>query len=37
MPPALIIFAIEHQRRDDRFMALRLHVYAALLWERWLR
>ncbi len=37
MPPALIIFAIEHQRRDDRFMALRLHVYAARLWERWLR
>lgn len=36
-PPALVVFAIEHQRRDERFMALRLHAYAARLWERWLR
>lgn len=36
-PPALVIFALEHQRRDERFMALRLHTYAARLWERWLR
>lgn len=36
-PPALVFFAIEHQRRNERFMALRLHAYATRLWERWLR
>lgn len=36
-PPALVFFAIEHQRRNERFIALRLHAYATRLWERWLR
>ena len=35
--PAIFIFAVEHQRRDERFVVLRQLGYTVRIWERWLR
>ena len=35
--PALFIFAVEHQSRDERFIVFRQLGYCVRLWERWLR
>jgi predicted transposase YdaD len=35
--PALIVFAVEHQSREEHFMALRQLQYETRLWEGWLR
>ena len=35
--PAVFVLAIEHQRRDERFVVLRQLGYTVRIWERWLR
>jgi predicted transposase YdaD len=35
--PAIFIFAVEHQSRDERFMVFRQLGYCVRIWERWLR
>ena len=35
--PALFVFAVEHQSRDERFIVLRQLGYCVRIWERWLR
>ena len=35
--PAIFILAIEHQRRDERFIVVRQLGYTVRIWERWLR
>ena len=38
-PPdsAIFVFAVEHQRRDERFIVFRQLTYCVRIWERWLR
>ncbi len=36
-PPALFIFAVEHQRGDARFIVLRQLDYCVRIWTRWLK
>jgi hypothetical protein len=35
--PAIFIFAVEHQSRDERFIVFRQLGYCVRIWERWLR